>query len=189
MYKLFYQLDNERKVEEEKQQGRSLFSEQNRRDSFSTISTHETEIVISTTSVLPLVTTWGEFNLPMEIAVPDHAPGKSFIGHSIRSIPHHSLVDDGEGATPVLPTALLVDDDEDLNLIFTDSHDDDTHQYKDKPQGLLTSGLSLESSSHDSDTIDPLEPYIRQPSLVTVESLDDDDLIRFELEGFTRFEI
>jgi hypothetical protein len=247
MYKLFNQLDRQRQDEEKQQdavdQGGLL-----RRDSFSTISTHETEILIAQ-AALPLVT-WGDGNLPMEIAVPDYSRGKVFIGHGITPKPNPLLIDDGEGTNPVLPTTLLLDDDEDFDLIFADTNEEDTQDdqpkkptsllvdddedfnriftsnhgedIRDQPKSLISTVLLSTTSSSQSENKfqstakDSLEPPLGTPpfdntpddsirfgsddidsiesSLYTrqnsVSSMDTpDDVVRFELKGFTRFEI
>ncbi|CAJ1951848.1 unnamed protein product [Cylindrotheca closterium] len=251
MYAIFHQIDREKKVQEEKENEQNVLIEELkqleakyngllRRDSFSTITTQDTGILIETTTqdrkqLLPII--WGKNGkLPIEISVPETRLDKNLLGSY-----DYNVEADGQAYRPppegkdddalhILQNSLFVDDDEELALIFDDNNEDEMNVQRTKGNRAPLE-VSLASSSENSLFVDDDEELAlifddnhedemnvqrtkgnraslevslasssessnssfsesNESSLYTsTTSCDSEDLLRFERERFTRFEI
>jgi hypothetical protein len=175
MYKLFHQLDREQKEQENAElfQQEALYNNTCRRDSFSTITTHETELIVQGPNPTSQPVTWGggDGRLPLEISIPKTQGQLVVVDLNTRDRPEPDrLLEEGDETIPVtLSTSLFVDDDEELNLIFEDENESEA-----KELDMSAPPLISQSSSGSSDL--PIEE-------------DPEEMLRFETERFTRFEV
>jgi hypothetical protein len=237
MYKLFHQLDRDQKELEEKEnaelfQLEALYNNTCRRDSFSTITTHETELIVQGRNSMsqPVTRGGGDGRLPLEISI--ETQGQLVVDDlNTRDIPEPGrLLEEGDEAIPgTLPTSLFVDDDEELNLIFKDEYESDVKElhmsapplishsssgssdFRPEPDRLLEEGdeviptflfvdddeeLSLIFKDENESDVKELDmtasPLMSQSSSgssdLPIEE-DPEEILRFETEQFTRFEI
>lgn len=159
MYKLFHQLDRQEKAQKENAellQFEALYNDTCRRDSFSTITTHDSAILVVKEPTALASVTWsgGDGRLPLEISFPGSHESLVVIDLQTQDRPDESnhLLDDGKGgvAKPVtLPTTLFVDDDEELDLIYRDGQESsviqkESHMFS--PPALICQSSSQSSS-------------------------------------------
>jgi hypothetical protein len=234
MYAIYHQIDREKREQEEKENEQNLVKELKqleqkynqllRRDSYSTITTHDTEMIIETKMerkhLAPI--TWSQNGeLPIEISVPEttRKMDKNLLGNH-----ENSVNDDSPACEPpteqdhglqILQNTLFVDDEDELDLIFDDNHEDEMNVQRTlgrpMPQDVLSSSSESSAESfYTNDQEDKMNVYqqtfgtptSKDVSLISSsdssdeESLytddtgrDSEDLVRFEMERFTRFEI
>jgi len=204
MYKIYHQIDREKREQDEKENAevadneiRQLEARYNvslRRDSFSTITTHDTEIIIQKQAQVPvpkklLPITWGGMNgeLPLVISVPETPKNKTLLDdHRLTKthLPTAVRSEDKDDESHLLATSLFVDDDIELDLIFDDNQEDDVNA-----QRVLGSSAPSEAdvaSSKSSGSYPCTDNAELDAELVCYKP---EDLVRFETERFTRFEI
>jgi len=195
MYAIYHQIDREKREQEEKENEQNLVEELKqlearfnllvRRDSYSTITTRDTEMRIEQKAdrkhLVPI--TWANNGeLPVEISVPETRKDQNLLdSHESEqeeedSQSYESPPGQKDDALQILQNTLFVDDEEELDLIFDDNQEDEMNVQREL--GTPTSGDESLSSSESSESI-----YTDETSG------DSEDLVRFESERFTRFEI
>ena len=234
MYAIYHQIDREKREQEEKENEQNLVEELKqleqkykqllRRDSYSTITTHDTEMIIETKMdrkhLAPI--TWSQNGeLPFEISVPEtkrKMKDENLLGSHESSVndnvPAYEPPKQQDNGLRILQNTLFVDDEDELDLIFDDNHEDEMNVQRTVgrpiPQDVLSSSSeSSEESLYTTDQEDETNvhqrafgtPTSRDVSLISSSdssagslytddtSRDSEDLLRFETERFTRFEI
>lgn len=205
MYKIYHQIDREKRREQDEKENaivtdneirqvEALYNVSLRRDSFSTITTHDTEIIQKQVHVPPskklLPITWGGMNgeLPLVISVPETPKNKIFLDDREPTetyLPPCVRSEEDDDDPYLLPTSLFVDDDEELDLIFDDNQEEDEMN----AQRVVGNPAPFETSSTTSKNSGSYLETEKAELHTEVVSFKPEELVRFETERFTRFEI
>mmetsp|Transcript_39099 Transcript_39099/g.94528 ORF Transcript_39099/g.94528 Transcript_39099/m.94528 type:complete len:237 (+) Transcript_39099:188-898(+) len=187
MYAIYHQIDREKRLQEEKENEQNVTIEELkqlearynlllRRDSYSTITTRDTEIIIETMpdrkQLVPI--TWGKNGkLPIEISVPETRKDNKLLDDYDNNVEADDQAyipsrerDDG---LLILQNSLFVDDDEELALIFDDNHEDEMNVHR-AMGNRAPLEASLASSSESSD------PSVYTDTDTDTTSCDSEDL-------------
>lgn len=209
MYAIYHQIDREKKQHEEKENERTvdvlveelkqLEAKLLRRDSYSTITTQDTGIIIETApdrkQLLPI--TWKlNGKLPIEISVPEtRRKEKSVLLEEYNNVEAAGRAnaqppEEKDDALFFLQNSLFVDDDEELALIFDDNHEDEMNVQRTMGNHAPLE-LSLASSSASSESSFSESSYSESSFYAESQttSCDSEGFVRFEAERITRFEI
>ncbi|KAL3928303.1 MAG: hypothetical protein SGBAC_012708 [Bacillariaceae sp.] len=175
MYAIYHQIDRQKKEQEEKEneqndneqivimeelkQLEAKYNAMIRRDSFSTITTQDTGIIIEALpdrkQLMPI--TWGtnrNGKLPIEISVPEMRKGENLLDdHDEVDIQAFSRPEPEDDALDILQNSLFVDDDEELALIFHDSQEDEMNVQRTVGNHRVPLQVSLAPSSESSESL------------------------------------